>query len=628
MPKVRAILFFLFCLGILFFDFYGDGLGVARDYFSDPHQITLESFIIGRIVKSGRDGIFSAGGLAGLVGPDAEPPDTESPNYRFQSQAFLNSSPFQTYSIYKSQIGAQGIFYSAVDGILPFSPADKLSILHAIASLLSALMLSMVIFWFYREFGITVGFVVLAGTGLSQWLVIFAHSLWWSTWAFYLPMAAVMFYLNRPHAAENFPLGKFGILTFAAVMVKCFFNGYEYITTALVMMMTAPGLAMFYGGLVRRKNVLSTMMHSFFILCLISVQWVLWGYSLAFGPDAGHVIGNLSWLGLKGVGLAPNPDYAATIPHQLFMVYQMMFAVITPALISGAFAERLKFSTFAVFSLLWATLVYDPIAHWVWGANGWLHNLGALDFAGGTVVHISSGVSALVFALVLGKRQGFPRITPPPHNMTMTVIGAALLWFGWFGFNAGSALAANELAVSAFINTNTATAMAALSWLLIEWIVAKKPTVLGAATGAVAGLVAITPAAGFVTPMGSIAIGIAVAIVCYIAVSVIKGKLGYDDSLDAFGVHGVGGTVGALLTGVFASKIINSGGADGWIFGNFKQVGIQAIGVAATIGYAVVVTLILTKVLDWVMGLRVREEDEAIGLDNTQHKESAYTLID
>ncbi len=399
-------------------------------------------------------------------------------------------------------------------------------------------------------------------------------------------------------------------------------------STALVMAMTAPGLAMFYGGLVRRKNVLSTMMHSFFILCMISVQWVLWGYSLSFGPDVGHVIGNLSWIGLKGVGLAPNPDYAATIPHQLFMVYQMMFAVITPALISGAFAERLKFSTFAVFSLLWATIVYDPIAHWVWAKDGWLHNLGALDFAGGTVVHVSSGISALVFALVLGKRKNFPRIAPPPHDMTLTLVGAALLWFGWFGFNAGSALAANGLAVSAFINTNTAAAMAALAWLLIEWIVAKKPTVLGAATGAVAGLVAITPAAGFVTPMGAIAIGIIVAAVCYIAVTVIKTRLGYDDALDAFGVHGVGGTVGALLTGVFATRLINAGGADGWIYGNFRQVGIQAVAVGAVIAYAVAVTLILTKVLDRVMGLRVRAEDEAMGLDNTQHKESAYTLID
>ena len=399
-------------------------------------------------------------------------------------------------------------------------------------------------------------------------------------------------------------------------------------STALVMMMTVPGLAMFYGGLVRRKNVLSTMMQSFFILCLISVQWVLFGYSLAFGPDKGHIVGSFAWSLLHGVGLAPNPDYAPTIPHQLFMVYQMMFAVITPALITGGFAERIKFSTFAVFTLLWATIVYDPIAHWVWGKDGWLHNLGALDFAGGTVVHISSGISALVFALVIGKRQGFPRITPAPHNMTYTLVGAALLWFGWFGFNAGSALAANELAVSAFINTNTATAMAGLAWIIIDWFVTKKPTVLGAATGAVAGLVAITPAAGFVSPMGSIAIGIAVALVCYIAVAVIKGKLGYDDSLDAFGVHGVGGTVGALLTGIFAAKYINSAGVDGGIYGNWHQLGIQAIGVGATIVYAAVVTLIQTKVLDLIMGLKVKGEDEAIGLDITQHKESAYTLID
>jgi Amt family ammonium transporter len=405
-------------------------------------------------------------------------------------------------------------------------------------------------------------------------------------------------------------------------------TAWMLVSTALVMAMTAPGLAMFYGGLVRRKNVLSTMMQSFIILCVISVQWVLWGYSLAFGPDVGHFVGNLKWFALNGVGLAPNADYAATIPHQLFMVYQMMFAVITPALITGAFAERIKFSTFMVFTLLWATLVYDPIAHWVWGKDGWLHNLGALDFAGGTVVHISSGISALVFALVIGKRSGFPKITPAPHNMTYTLIGAALLWFGWFGFNAGSALAANELAVSAFINTNTATAMAGLAWIIIDWFVTKKPTVLGAATGAVAGLVAITPAAGFVTPMGSIAIGIAVAIVCYIAVAVIKGKLGYDDSLDAFGVHGVGGTVGALLTGVFASKLINSAGADGGIYGNWAQVGTQALAVVAVIAYAAIVTLILTKVLDLIMGLRVKTEDEAIGLDNTQHKESAYTLID
>jgi Amt family ammonium transporter len=328
------------------------------------------------------------------------------------------------------------------------------------------------------------------------------------------------------------------------------------------------------------------------------------------------------------VGLTPNPDYAGTIPHQLFMIYQMMFAVITPALITGAFAERIRFSTFVVFALLWTTLVYDPIAHWVWGKGGWLRSLGALDFAGGTVVHVSSGISALVFALVIGKRVGYPRVTPPPHNMTYTLLGAALLWFGWFGFNAGSALQANELAVSAFIATNTAAAMAALAWLVIDWIVTKKPTVLGAATGAVAGVVAVTPAAGFVTPMAAIAIGVLAALACYLAVAVIKQRLGYDDSLDAFGVHGVGGTVGALLTGVFATRLVNSAGADGLLYGNLRQLGVQAIGVGATIAYAAVVTLILTKVLDLVMGLRVRDEEEAIGLDNTQHKESAYTLID
>jgi Amt family ammonium transporter len=400
------------------------------------------------------------------------------------------------------------------------------------------------------------------------------------------------------------------------------------VSTALVMSMTAPGLALFYGGLVRRKNVLSTMMQSFFILCMISLQWVLWGYSLAFGPDSGGVIGNLSWAALRGVGLAPNPDYAATIPHQLFMAYQMMFAVITPALITGAFAERIKFPAFAVFTLLWATLVYDPVAHWVWAKGGWLRNLGALDFAGGTVVHITSGVSALVFALAIGKRIGYPVQSPAPHNMTYTLVGAAMLWFGWFGFNAGSALAANGLAVTAFINTNTAAASAAMAWILIEWAVNKKPTVLGGATGAVAGLVAITPAAGFVTPLAAIAIGLIVALVCYLAVTVFKHKLMYDDSLDAFGVHGVGGIVGALVTGLFATVLVNPAGADGLFYGNLRQLGVQALAVAVTAGYAAVVTFVLVKILDRVIGLRVCNEDEAIGLDNTQHRESAYTLID
>lgn len=405
-------------------------------------------------------------------------------------------------------------------------------------------------------------------------------------------------------------------------------TAWVLMSTALVMLMTAPGLAFFYGGLVRRKNVLATMMQSFFILCLLSIQWILWGYSLAFGPDCGHFIGSLAWLGLKGVGMAPNPDYAATIPHLLFMVYQMMFAVITPALITGAFAERIRFSTFAVFTLLWATLVYDPVCHWVWGAGGWLRNMGALDFAGGTVVHVSSGISALVCALVMGKRRGYGREPMPPHNLPLTILGASLLWFGWFGFNSGSALGANELAIWAFIATNTAAAAAALTWMFIEWKVTGKPTILGGATGAVAGLVAITPAAGFVSPMSAILIGIAVGLVCYIAVAVIKLKLSYDDSLDAFGVHGVGGTVGALLTGLFAQKLINPAGNNGLLFGNAAQFGIQAIGVIATMAYSITVTFILLKVLDFVMGLRVPDEEEVVGLDITQHEESAYTLLD
>ena len=377
------------------------------------------------------------------------------------------------------------------------------------------------------------------------------------------------------------------------------------VSTAFVMLMTFPGLALFYGGLVRRKNVLATIMQSFFVLCLISIQWVLFGYSLAFGPDKGHFIGSLAWFGLKGVGMAPNPAYASTIPHLLFMVYQMMFAVITPGLITGAFAERMKFSTYVIFALLWATLVYDPICHWVWGDGGWLRNKGALDFAGGTVVHISSGISALVCALYMGKRRGYGQEPMPPHNLPLCLIGAALLWFGWFGFNAGSALAANELAVSAFIATNIAASAAALTWMFIEWKITGKPTVLGGATGAVAGLVAITPAAGFVTPLSSILIGMLVGIVCYTSVAVIKLKFGYDDSLDAFGVHGVGGTVGALATGLFAQKIINAAGNNGLFFGNPAQFITQATGVLATMGYAIAVTFILLKVLDAFMGLRV-----------------------
>ena len=316
------------------------------------------------------------------------------------------------------------------------------------------------------------------------------------------------------------------------------------------------------------------------------------------------------------------------IPHLLFMVYQMMFAVITPGLITGAFAERMKFSVYVLFTLLWATLVYDPICHWVWGAGGWLRNLGALDFAGGTVVHISSGISALICALVIGKRRGYGYEPMPPHNLPLTIIGASLLWFGWFGFNAGSALGANELAVTAFISTNTAAAAAALTWMLIEWKFIGKPTILGGATGAVAGLVAITPSAGFVTPLSSILIGITVSLVCYTAVAVIKLKLAYDDSLDAFGVHGVGGTVGALLTGLFAQKIANPNGANGLLFGNPSLFGHQIIAVIVTIIYSMLVTFAILKVLDMLIGLRVNDEEEVIGLDITQHEESAYTLLD
>jgi ammonium transporter, Amt family len=397
-------------------------------------------------------------------------------------------------------------------------------------------------------------------------------------------------------------------------------------SSALVLAMTAPGLALFYGGMVRRKNSLGTMMHSFIILCLISVQWVLWGYSLAFGPDKGHIIGGLEWLGLHGVGLDPNPDYGPTVPHQAFMVFQLMFAVITPALITGAFAERVKFSAFLAFTLLWATFVYDPLAHWVWGVGGWLHNLGALDFAGGTVVHISSGVSGLVAALYLGKRVGYGKEPMPPHNLPLTIIGASLLWFGWFGFNAGSAVSSGALATSAFVVTNTATAAAALAWLYSEWAYRGKPTVLGAASGAVAGLVAITPASGFVGPISSIFIGVGAGVLCYFATSLLKNKLGYDDSLDAFGVHGIGGTWGALATGLFATKAINSGGADGLFFGNPGQMIPQITAVAASWIFAIVGTFILLKVVDIMMGLRVSEEEERVGLDLSQHNESSYSL--
>ena len=398
------------------------------------------------------------------------------------------------------------------------------------------------------------------------------------------------------------------------------------ISTALVMLMT-PGLAFFYGGMVGRKNVLGILMQCFILLCAISVQWVLYGYSLSFAPGKGFW-GSLEWAGLKGVGFTPYKDYAATIPHQLFMMFQAMFAIITPALMIGAFAERMKFSAFMVFMVLWSTFVYDPVAHWVWGVGGWLKDLGALDFAGGTVVHINAGIAALMAAIFIGKRKGAENKAILPHNLPFTLLGTALLWFGWFGFNAGSSLGANELAVNAFVVTNTAAGAAGLAWAILDWIFHEKPTVLGTATGAVAGLVAITPAAGFVGAMSAIVIGVFVSIFSYIAVTVVKPKFGYDDALDVFGVHCIGGIWGALATGLFASKAINPAGADGLFFGNPKLLLIQAIAVGVTLVYSFVVSLILYKIVDFIMKARVPEKDENLGLDLTQHHENAYTMIE
>jgi len=388
------------------------------------------------------------------------------------------------------------------------------------------------------------------------------------------------------------------------------------VSTALVMLMT-PGLALFYCGMTRQKNVLSTIMQSFFILCLISIQWIVWGYSFSFGSHMlGGFVGGFNFFGLSGVGMEAN----GTIPHILFMMFQGMFAIITVALITGAVAERMKFSAIVIFSLIWSTVVYAPVCHWVWG-GGWLGTMGALDFAGGTVVHISSGVSALVAAIVLGKRKGYPREHMPPHNLTLTVLGAALLWFGWFGFNAGSALASDGLAALALVTTNTASAAAALTWVFVEWIHRGKPTVLGVVSGAVAGLVSITPAAGFVGPMSAIIIGGVGGIICYSMVAFVKPALGYDDSLDAFGIHGIGGTWGALATGLFASV-----GAKGLFFGNPGQMKAQIVGVVATIVLAAVATTIILKIIDVVVGLRVTEEEEVMGLDHVLHGESGYNL--
>jgi Amt family ammonium transporter len=403
-------------------------------------------------------------------------------------------------------------------------------------------------------------------------------------------------------------------------------TAWVLMSSALVMLMT-PGLAFFYGGMVRRKNVLSILMQCFVILCVLSLQWVLFGYSLSFAPGTGFW-GGLQWVGLNGVGLEPYADYAATIPHQAFMVFQGMFAIITPALIIGAFAERMKFSAFIIFTLLWATFVYDPVCHWVWGIGGWIRNMGALDFAGGTVVHINAGIAALMTALVIGRRKNLDKSVPSPHNLPFVVLGTALLWFGWFGFNAGSALAANGIAVNAFVVTNTAAAAAGLSWALIEWIRNGKTTMFGVASGAVAGLVAITPAAGYVSVIPAIIIGLLVSVFCYIAAAVIKPKLGYDDALDAFGVHCVGGMWGALATGLFASKAVNAAGNNGLFFGNPHQLYVQAVAVGVTLLYAIVGTFVIYKIIDATIGMRVVEKDEDLGLDLTQHRERAYTVLE
>lgn len=400
-------------------------------------------------------------------------------------------------------------------------------------------------------------------------------------------------------------------------------TAWVLVSTALVFLMI-PGLALFYGGLVRKKNVLSTIMHSYIAIALISILWVLVGFSLAFGPDRFGLIGDLSWIGLKGLGMDPNPDYSATIPALVFMAFQMMFAVITPALISGAIAERMRFSAYLAFIVIWSLTAYNLLAHWVWGAGGWIRTLGALDFAGGTVVHILSGVSALVAALVIGKRTHSEKSNSVPHNLPMTILGAGILWFGWFGFNAGSALGANGVAALALINTNSSAAAAALAWVLVEWAHDGKPTALGAVSGAIAGLVAITPAAGFVTPLSSLAVGLIGGIVCYLAVVVIKKKLGYDDSLDAFGIHGVGGTWGAIATGLFATKTINPAGADGFFYGNYSLLGTQLIAVGATIAVAIIATFVILKGISLFISLRMSEDEEETGLDICLHGEHAY----
>ena len=424
-------------------------------------------------------------------------------------------------------------------------------------------------------------------------------------------------------------LSLFALPVFGAESSNNTINGADtvwvLICSALVMLMT-PAVGLFYGGMVRQKNVLSIITQSFIVLALISIQWILWGYSLAFGPDAGGhgLIGGLQWVGLNGVGAAPNPDYAPTIPASVFMIYQAMFAIITPVLITGAFADRMKFSTFIVFTLVWTTIVYDPIAHWVWGTGGWLRELGVLDFAGGLVVHISAGLSALAAAIIIGKRIGFKSENMAPHNIPMTILGGILLWFGWFGFNAGSALSAGSLAANAFIVTNTSAAAGAISWMAISWKHGGKPNALGIVTGGVAGLAAITPASGFVGPIPAIIIGAVAGIICYFAMHFKNNNTNIDDSLDVFACHGVGSIWGIIATGIFATAAINPAGVNGLIYGNYDLIKSQLIAVIVTGIYAFVVTAIILKVLNATMGLRVPDHEEIEGLDITQHGEKAY----
>lgn len=412
-------------------------------------------------------------------------------------------------------------------------------------------------------------------------------------------------------------------------------TAWMIVATALVMLMTIPGLALFYGGLVRQKNVLNILMQCFILTAVITLEWVFFGYSLAFGSTTGALapfIGGFDWAFLNGIGINDVSPYyisqaTARIPHLSFVLFQCMFAVITPALIIGAYAERIKFRGFLIFSVLWAIFVYNPVAHWVWSADGWLFKMGALDFAGGTVVHINAGIAALVMTLMIGTRRNYNNHPTAPHNIPLVVIGAALLWFGWFGFNAGSGLAADGLAISAFLATHVATATAAFTWALIDWTINRKPTVVGICTGAVAGLVAITPAAGFVGVLGAVVIGILVAVACYFMVSVIKHKFGYDDSLDAFGVHGIGGIIGALATGLLATPAIQAS-YSGLFYGNPKQLWIQLIATVVTIVFSGVMTFILFKIVDKLFGIRANQKEEIAGLDISQHNEMAYAESD